>query len=105
MKVSDIVNQKIAIHCGTKEIAISLLDIISNKGYNWTNGRSFIQTRESSMSGPRWEEYKIDTCYVLVDTGVQFANITYFNNHGYSVIEAEDFIKDSVSILHINYKK
>ena len=73
-----------AIHCPTEELANKVLKIGDKLGYKWCSGYSLLHHN-------RYKQYKEKTCYRL-EKG-EYCNFDYFKNKNYTIITAEDFIK------------
>jgi hypothetical protein len=95
MKVSDLVDCRIAVNCLTKSEAIRLLSIISKAGYNWVGGGTLIDD-------DRWEKNGVHMCYWLTKNGLYFGSEGYFRTDGYIIIDSRKFV--GINILHINYE-
>ena len=76
--------EKTAIHCPTEELANKVLEIGDKLGYRWSSTTSFLKNNHYNCYGK-------DTCYSLI-TG-EYCNFYYFKNENYTIIPAEDFIK------------
>lgn len=76
--------EKTAIHCPTEELADKVLNIADKMGYKWCSGYSLLDHN-------CYKQYKEKTCYRLVKG--EYCNFDYFKNKNYTIIPAEDFIK------------
>ena len=73
----DFETKKVVVHCDTEEKAREFLKKCEKRGYKWALG-------SDCTSKTEWDDYKIQTCYAR---GIFFANVEYYANQGYSVIE------------------
>ena len=78
------ISKNTVVHCPTKELAQKVLNVAGNLGYKWryTGGYDL---------GGRWDINKEDTCLNL--RVISFGERQYFEEKGFKVISAEDFLK------------
>ena len=68
------------VHCPTEEKANEFLALADSVGYRWITNMGLINCSQ-------WEKYKEETCYELTKRGFMFANVEYFKNDNYQIIE------------------
>lgn len=76
--------EKTAIHCPTEELANKVLYISHKNGYRWNSYHSFLKYNN-------WNFCKENTCYDLING--EFGEKQFYINGGFTIIPAEDFIK------------
>lgn len=74
---------KYAMHCKTKEEAVNFCQHLHNLGLKWCSGRSY-------ADHDNWSFYREDMVYSF-NTG-SYANVGYYNNEHYTILEWEDFM-------------
>lgn len=82
--------KKFAIHCETEDLAKQVLQIAHEAGLTWTSGR------DSLLDFTQWEAYQEEQCYSLVTRVpgcVLQCSRTYYENKGYIIVKAQDFIE------------
>lgn len=76
-------DNKIAVHCKTKEEAKDFCRQMHGQGMKWCTGKSY-------MEKTNYEEYKGGTCY----TGFgMFSSYRYYNSEGYEILEWSDYMQ------------
>ena len=76
--------ERTAIHCPTEELANKVLGIADKMGYKWANTLSLLDHNN-------YHKYKEKTCYRIVKG--EYCYLEYFEQENYTIITAEDFIK------------
>lgn len=80
---------KYVMHCKTEEEAEIFCKYLHSIGYKWANGDFY-------LSKNYWNDYKESTCYDF-NKG-QIGNKEYFEEAiGYTILEMEDFMSDTMS--------
>ena len=92
MKLSEIVDKKIAIHCLTEAEADKVLQIMQDNGISWVGGDSFQTDNEFS-------NYYEDTCYNLQDNILEYSSVAYYTRNKYKIISAAAFIAANTPTL------
>ena len=85
----------VAIHCETQNDAKEFLKFLSDIGIRW-NGGNFIDINETY-----YDEYKDETCYTYLNSGIVFATDDFYRNRDYNVIKfsyIKDFVGDSMKL-------
>lgn len=84
-KVERFKNEKIAIHCETKEEAKSFVKWCLDNGIKWLN-------RE--LSTTYFDEYKDKTCYSFLGEFkcLEYSQERFYKEHGYEIIKYKDFM-------------
>lgn len=79
---------KYAMHCKTKEEAEDFCRYLDSIGHMWGSGESY-------LSRNNWNTYRVSTCYSFnTDT---YCSKQYFKREGYTILEMEDFMSDTMS--------
>ena len=78
-------NDKIAVHCKTKEEAIDFCRQMHEHGMTWRNGQSYLKDTN-------WKIYKEETVY---EGDGSFANFGYYKNNNYTILEWSDYEKEN----------
>ena len=76
-------DNKIAVHCKTKEQAIDFCKQMYEHGMKWCDGSSYLETT-------RWGIYRAEIMYFNNGT---FGNENYYKNEGYTILEWSDYMK------------
>ena len=84
------------IWCSTEKLANQVLKIADKLGYSWSSGKSF---KEYS----NWDSYREKTCY-FIHRG-KFADRSFYQEHDYNIISAEEFIKFYKKYLNMEEKR
>lgn len=77
--------RNIAIHCPTKEEADACFALAGKQGLLWNYS-------DDLKHKTHWESFKENTCYNFPSGA--FAPIKYFNHFGYTVKDAQWFLKN-----------
>ena len=78
------ISENTVVHCPTKELAQKVLNVAGNLGYEWSGDRGY-------DLGLRWNIHKETTCLDL--RVISFGDRPYFEEKGFKVISAEEFLK------------
>lgn len=94
MKLTEIIGQKIAIHCPTEDDAKEVLRILHENGCEWYSGATLV-------SSPKWQHYQSQTAYEIADGRgdilgtVTWDHKSYFQDNNYTILAASDFIQSN----------
>jgi hypothetical protein len=94
-KLENISNGKYCIHCPTKPLAREVLEILEMKRYIWYNGLKPTQRLN-------WETHCENTGYRLFGDCINFNNIISYKYDNYTIIPAEEFIKQNTQSEQMN---
>lgn len=87
-------NNKIAVHCKTKEEAIDFCKQMHKHGMKWQTGKSYINNDE-------WYYYKEKTCY---SNKGEFTSKVLYEDCGYKILEWSDYmIEGPINYLEYGY--
>ena len=75
-------DNKIAVHCKTKEEAKDFCRQMYKHGMVWESGNSY-------LSCTHYEVYKGETCYIGFG---MFSSYRYYNSEGYEILEWSDYM-------------
>lgn len=79
---------KYVMHCKTKEEAEDFCRYLDSIGHMWGSGDSY-------LSQNNWNTYRVSTCYSFnIDT---YGSKQYFKREGYTILEMENFMSDTMS--------
>jgi hypothetical protein len=67
---------KIAVHCDTEKKATEFLKECEDRGINWCG----------SSKSTHWRVYKEKTCYDMSGQCGTYADVDFYNSHGYTII-------------------
>lgn len=81
MKISDLVNKKIAVRCPRKPLAYDFVREAHEQGYVW---------RTVPHGEVMWDEYRDDTCYTLEKGIIQYGNFFWYADGDYQIITIDD---------------
>ena len=90
-------NERVVVHCDTKEKAKKFLKLLHNNGFKWQGGDNLLYFYN-------WDEYKEETCYCKSEyngTRVKYSFKRWYAEHGYKVIEFEDFMGDNFKLSYL----
>ena len=76
-------DNRIAVHCKTKEEAVGFCKQMHEHGMKWCTGKSYIEKTN-------YEEHKGETCYVGFG---EFSSYRYYNSKGYKILEWSDYMQ------------
>jgi hypothetical protein len=82
----DFKEDDIAIHCKTPDQAKQLFKVFTGRGFNWCSGRTLDETDTN------WECYNEETCYEFSKKGVAYADVEFFCDGDYTIIDFEDLL-------------
>ena len=77
-------NDKIAVHCRTEEQAIDFCKQMHEHGLEWIDHQSYLKDTS-------WKTYKEETVY---EGDGCFANLGYYKNNNYTILEWSDYEKE-----------
>lgn len=83
-------NEKIAVHCGTEELAKLFIGVCKEKGFTWSD--------KEPLNESEWYRSGEDTCYDYSNGGVELSNIRFYQNSNYTIFNAEEIFKCSSGI-------
>jgi hypothetical protein len=87
-----------AYHCKTEKIATALLREAHEQGYKWKNGETY------PTSDNKWDEYKEDTCYNIVD-GYYQHKYGYSIDPEFTIVDATSLVSYELSLEHEKWLK
>ena len=85
-------NDKIAVHCSTEEQANDFCKQMHKHGLKWRDGQSYLKLTE-------WKVYKEGTTY---ERDGSFANLGYYKNNNYTILEWSDYEKENNMNLELS---
>ncbi len=85
MKIEEITNSDVAIHCKTEEEANVLLSYLNSIGRTWKSGDSYIERNSYKLYGH-------ETCYSF-NAGM-YGPLSWYQQHNWTVYEFDDFFGD-----------
>lgn len=79
--INKFMNNKIAIHCNTREKANDFSKFLDSFGITWSS-------KTSPIEHNYWEVYKEDTCYTVYNI-LYYCNVDYYRDKGCKIYEWE----------------
>lgn len=84
-----------AMHCKTREDALTFLDFLAAHNMSWCTGNSY-------LSATHHENYGNQTAYAF--NAGQYGDVGYYESLGYTVLNFEDFEWDDINIAEEDLK-
>ena len=85
-------NDKIAVHCSTEEQAKNFCRQMHERGLEWRDGQSYLKDTN-------WKVYKEEIVY---GGDGCFANLGYYKNNNYTILEWSDYEKENNMNLELS---
>lgn len=82
-------NQKVVMHCSTKEEAEDFCRVMHEAGKKWCNGAPYLNSTE-------WDDYKENTCYRFNNDS--FGSLQLYKNDNYLILEWSSYMNKSFTL-------